>query len=120
MPGNLDRSLIRCDGSKVVPVGVDKKNFKNCDEEARADVLRVQCDVIEQDDDNNGAKDGEPNSDVAAGEQKDATDDLERADEGDPSVFEHDGQEGSCVSVWEMRGEEMEETVQAEEGEYEA
>ena len=105
---------------EVVPVSVDEEDLQQGGEEAHADALRVHGDVVEQDDDDDGAEDGEGYSDVSADEQQHACDDVERTDEGEPAVFEHDGEEGSRVSGRQLHREEVKETIEAKDGEHEA
>jgi len=105
-------------GIEVMPVGVDKEDLKQGNEEGHADSLRVHRDVVEQDDDDDRAEDGEGHSDVAADEEKYAGDDIEQANEDEPSVLEHDGEESSGVSGRKLHGKEVKETVEAEDGEH--
>ena len=62
---------------EVVPVRVDQEDLQHSHEERHGEPLRIHGDVVEQDDDDDGAEDSEGDSDVSADEQKHAGDDVE-------------------------------------------
>ena len=108
------------DVAEVVTVGVDEEDFQGGCEERHPDALRQQSDMEEQDHDDDGAEDSQGNAHVAADQQEDSGDDVEEADEVEPSVSEHKAHHGSGVAGGRCHGEEVQEYVEAEDGEHEA
>ena len=108
------------DVAEVVAVGVDEKDFQCCHDQGHSDCLRRKRNVEQKDDDDDGAEDRERDADIAAYQQEHACDDVEHSQESEPSVREHDRRQGSGVSDGWRLGDEVEEEVEAEDGEDEA